>query len=393
MTQATPLATQGRSVLPTDPETATLVFRAMTSRGPALCTLRGGAAIDITPTFPTLAHLLHSPSPGASLGTADGSALGSIDEIIANSDEAAREASAPYLLAPIDLQAVKACGVTFARSMVERVVEEMTGGDPSKAETARIELSAQVGGRLDEITPGSAEAEALKALLLEKGLWSQYLEVGIGPDAEIFTKAQPLSSVGYGATVGLHPRSGWNNPEPEVVLVCDPRGEIVGATLGNDVNLRDFEGRSALLLGRSKDNNASSAIGPFIRLFDDGFGLEDVRQLTLDLRVEGPDGFVLEDTSNMSAISRDPASLAEQLFDCHQYPDGAALYTGTLFAPTQDRGEPGQGFTHKLGDIVSISTPALGTLANRVGLASELPPWQFGAVELFRSLAQRGITV
>ena len=245
--------------------------------------------------------------------------------------------------------------------------------------------------RLDGLIPGSPEATALKTLLQEQGLWSPYLEVGIGPDAEIFTKAQPLSSVGYGATVGLHPRSVWNNPEPEVVMICSSRGDIVGATLGNDVNLRDFEGRSALLLGKAKDNNASCAIGPCIRLFDDSFSLDDVRRMTLSLRVVGSDGFVLDDTSNMTAISRDPVDLSRQLFDCHQYPDGAALFTGTLFAPTQDRDEPGQGFTHKFGDVVTISTPALGALTNRVGIASDLPPWRFGAVDLFRSLAEREI--
>ncbi len=379
------------SLLPADRDTGTLVFRVMTAAGPAVCTLRGEAVVDVTADLPTLAHLLRQSDPVRAVASMQGAALGTIEAIAANSDEATREPGKPYLLAPIDLQAVKACGVTFANSLLERVVEEMTGGDPAKADQARAELAEQIGGRLEEIVPGSPEAEALKALLQEKELWSQYLEVGIGPDAEIFTKAQPLSSVGYGATVGLHPKSGWNNPEPEVVLICDPHGRIIGATLGNDLNLRDFEGRSALLLGRAKDNNASCALGPVVRLLDEQFCLDDVRQLSLHLRVEGTDGFVLEDDSNMTAISRDPVDLAAQLFDCHQYPDGAALFTGTLFAPTQDRGEPGQGFTHRVGDVVTISTPALGTLVNRVGLAPDLPPWRFGAVALFQSLAQRNI--
>ncbi len=281
--------------------------------------------------------------------------------------------------------------MTFVTSMVERVVEEMAKGDPSKAGEARAALEAEIGDDLRGIEPGSAEAERVKAVLVERGLWSQYLEVGLGPDVEIFTKAQPMSSVGHGADIGLHPASTWNNPEPEVVLIVSPQGGIVGATLGNDVNLRDVEGRSALLLGRAKDNNASCAIGPFIRLFDDRFTLDDVRSLDLELTVEGPDGYRLEDTSTMREISRDPTDLAEQLFDCHQYPDGAALFTGTLFAPTQDRDVPGEGFTHKVGDMVSIHCDRLGTLTNRVGLSSELPPWTFGAADLFGSLAERQI--
>src|SRR5690606_27366505 len=105
------------------------------------------------------------------------------------------------------------------------------------------------------------------------GVWSQYLEVAIGKDAEIFTKTQPMASVGFGAQIGIHPESHWNNPEPEVVLAVARTGKIRGATLGNDVNLRDYEGRSALLLGEAKDQNASCAIGPFIRLFDETFSL------------------------------------------------------------------------------------------------------------------------
>lgn len=391
MKEAFPLLENGQSSLPDDADAAQLVFRVMTRDGPSVCTLREGLAVDLTAELPTLAHLLTRSAPSEAIKAAKGESLGPVDAIIVNSDEVARDPAKPYLLAPFDLQAVKACGVTFVSSMVERVVEEMTGGDPDKAGEARAALDRQIGGRLAEVAPGSAEAESLKTVLLDKGLWSQYLEVGLGRDAEIFTKGQPLSSVGHGATVGLHPRSGWNNPEPEVVLICASTGEIVGATLGNDVNLRDFEGRSALLLGRAKDNNASCAVGPFIRLFDDGFSLDDVRGMTLNLTVTGPGGFVLEDSSSMAAISRDPADLAAQLFDCHQYPDGAALFTGTLFSPTKDRDQPGQGFTHKTGDVVSISTPKLGTLANRVGLSSDLPPWKFGAVDLFRSLATRNI--
>jgi fumarylacetoacetate (FAA) hydrolase family protein len=278
------------------------------------------------------------------------------------------------------------------RSLLERVIEEQAKGDPSAAERVRQTLGREIGADLGSIEPGSEAAQRLKSALTARGLWSQYLEVGIGPDAEIFTKAQPMSAVGTGAEIGLHPASVWNNPEPEVVLVANSRGAIVGATLGNDVNLRDFEGRSALLLGKSKDNNGSCAVGPFIRLFDASFGLEDVRRTTVSLRVEGEDGFVLRGASSMSEISRDPAELVAQMMgDVHQYPDGVVLYCGTMFAPTEDRGAKGEGFTHKAGDIVTISAPTLGTLVNRVNLSNRIPRWEFGSRALMRSLTVRGL--
>jgi len=301
--------------------------------------------------------------------------------------------SRPSLLAPVDFQAVKAAGVTFASSLVERTVEEAARGDPSQAGRVREELVAAIGIDLRSVVPGSQQADGLKKVLLDKGLWSQYLEVGLGPDIEIFTKTQPLASVGHGEWIGLHPRSSWNNPEPEVVLVLSPAGKIVGATLGNDVNLRDFEGRSALLLGKAKDNNGSSALGPVIRLFDDGFGLDDLKKAEVSVKVTGTDGFVLDDMSDMSQISRSPEEMARQLFETHHYPDGVVLFTGTLFAPVQDRDTPGIGFTHKLGDIVEIASPRLGLLANRVGLSTEIPPWKQGALDLFQSLARRGIAL
>ena len=379
------------TAVPTDVEQAVLVGRVETVQGPCVCIVRGGEVVDVTASYPTIAHVLRNAERVQSLLNADSRVMGQVDEIVANTDPVKRDPCKPHLLAPIDLQAVKACGVTFVTSMVERVVEEMAKGDPSKAGEARAALEAEIGEDLRGIEPGSEDAARVKAVLAGRGLWSQYLEVGLGPDVEIFTKAQPMSSVGHGDQIGLHPSSTWNNPEPEVVLIVSPEGEIVGVTLGNDVNLRDVEGRSALLLGRAKDNNASCAVGPFIRLFDDRFTLDDVRSLDLILTVKGSDGYVLEDTSTMREISRDPQDLAEQLFDCHQYPDGAALFTGTLFAPTQDRDAPGEGFTHKVGDVVSIRCDRLGTLTNRVGLSSELSPWSFGAVDLFRSLAERQI--
>jgi fumarylacetoacetate (FAA) hydrolase family protein len=293
-------------------------------------------------------------------------------------------------MAPCDLQAVKAAGVTFVASMLERVIEEQARGDASRAEAVRQAVVAVIGDNLRSVVPGSPESARLKEVLLAQGMWSQYLEVGIGPDAEIFTKAQPMSAVGSGALVGIHPASQWNNPEPEIVLAANSRGEVVGATLGNDVNLRDFEGRSALLLGKAKDNNASCAIGPFIRLFDEHFGIDDVRQCELSLKVQGPEGFVMQGSSALSQISRDPLDLvAQAMGQYHQYPDGMMLFLGTMFAPTQDRHGPGQGFTHVVGDVVSISTPQLGTLVNQVTTSDLAPAWSYGVGALMRDLAQR----
>lgn len=380
------------SVLPVDAENATLIARVMTSDGPALGLVQEDEIIDLTEKFPTLAHLLIEEEPANVVREAEGPSLGAIDAILANSDASHRDHGRPFLLAPVDLQAIKACGVTFAASMIERVVEEAAKGDPGRAQGIRQELVEAIGVDLRSIQPGSEQAAELKSILQAKQLWSQYLEVGLGRDAEIFTKCQPLASVGFGAWVGLHPRSTWNNPEPEVALVLGPDGLIRGAVLGNDVNLRDFEGRSALLLGKAKDNNGSSALGSFVRLFDENFDLDDVRMMDISLRVTGLDGFKLEDSSSISMISRDPLDLASQLFECHHYPDGVVLYTGTMFAPTQDRDVVGEGFSHKLGDRVEIATPKLGTLTNRVGVASEIEPWRGGALALFRSLVRRGVT-
>ncbi|MDQ2696204.1 MAG: fumarylacetoacetate hydrolase family protein, partial [Pseudomonadota bacterium] len=297
-----------------------------------------------------------------------------------------------YFLAPVDLQAVKACGVTFVASMLERVIEEQARGDPAKAREVREAIAREVGAELAQVRPGSEQAQRLKVALTARGLWSQYLEVGIGPDAEVFTKAQPMSAVGTGAEIGIHPASTWNNPEPEVVMVVAPDGRVVGATLGNDVNLRDVEGRSALLLGKAKDNNASCALGPFIRLFDDGFTLDHLRRCRVSVRVEGEDGFVLDDHSTLQAISRDVLELVRQTINPnHQYPDGLVLFTGTLFAPVQDRDAPGLGFTHKPGDLVAIAAPELGALINRVTTSDRAPPWTFGAGALMRNLAARGL--
>jgi fumarylacetoacetate (FAA) hydrolase family protein len=321
-----------------------------------------------------------------------GERIGSLAEILANTPEEALDPNKPWLLAPIDLQAIKAAGVTFARSLLERVIEEQAKGAPEKADAIRRQVERQLGGDLRRLKPGSREALALKQVLIAQGAWSQYLEVGIGEDAEIFTKAQPMSAVGHGMDAGLHPRSTWNNPEPEVVLVANSKARIVGATLGNDVNLRDFEGRSALLLSKAKDNNASAAIGPFIRFFDGAFSLDTVRGMEVRLTVDGPNGFRLTATSSMSEIARDPADLvAEMMGKTHQYPDGAVLYLGTMFAPVEDRDAPGMGFTHKPGDIVTISAPELGSLTNRMTTADRAPPWTFGAGDLMRNLARRGL--
>ena len=362
-------------------------------QGPALVVLRGSELVDITSRdTPTMSALLELYDPAGHAVEADGESLGSLDEVLASSVPDADPATDSHLLAPCDLQAVKACGVTFANSMVERVIEEQAAGDPRKAAAIRERCSAIIGDSLRDLKAGSDEAAAVKRALIEEGLWSQYLEVGIGPDAEVFTKAQPMSAVGWGAAVGLHPVSSWNNPEPEVVLAVDSQGRVKGAALGNDVNLRDVEGRSALLLGKAKDNNASCSIGPFIRLFDVGYGIDDVRGAELDLTVTGEDGFSLSGHSSMAEISRDPLDLVAQTRGPHhQYPDGFMLFLGTLFAPTQDRDVAGEGFTHRIADVVTISNPDLGALTNTVQLSTECPPWTFGTTALMRNLAARDL--
>jgi fumarylacetoacetate (FAA) hydrolase family protein len=383
------------TALPADGTAGTLVARVWfpgAAPGPVLAALRKDGVYALGREAPTSADLMEAQDPAALVRGIGGTRIGGIAEILANSALGPRDPALPHFLAPVDLQAIKAAGVTFMRSLLERVIEEQTKGDPAAADGVRATLAREIGADLASIEPGSEAAMRLKAALVARGLWSQYLEVGIGPDAEIFTKAQPMSAVGTGAEIGLHPASIWNNPEPEVVLVANSRGAIVGATLGNDVNLRDFEGRSALLLGKSKDNNGSCAIGPFIRLFDASFSLDHVRRMTVSLRVEGEDGFVLRGESSMREISRDPAELVAQMMgEVHQYPDGVVLYCGTMFAPTEDRGKKGDGFTHKLGDIVTISAPELGALVNRVDRSDRIPPWRFGARALMTSLVRRGM--
>jgi fumarylacetoacetate (FAA) hydrolase family protein len=360
--------------------------------GPAVVAVRADGVYDISKVSPTMRDLAEAPNPAAIVRDGKGPRIGALDEILANTPTDRRDTSKPWVLAPVDLQALKAAGVTFPLSMLERVIEEQARGAPEKAEAIRTSVQRQLGGDLAKLVPGSKEAAELKRVLIEQGAWSQYLEVGIGPDAEIFTKAQPMAAVGHGMDAGLHPISSWNNPEPEVVLVVNSKGAIVGATLGNDINLRDVEGRSALLLSKAKDNNASTAIGPFIRFFDGQFTLDTVRRIDVSLKVEGEDGFTLTGSSSMSAIARDPADLVKQMLGRHhQYPDGAVLFLGTMFSPVKDRGAKGQGFTHKKGDITTIAAPELGTLTNRMTLSTEAPPWTFGAGALMRNLAKRGL--
>jgi fumarylacetoacetate (FAA) hydrolase family protein len=374
------------SMLPDDGTAGTLVGRAWipatadSVAGPSVVAIRADGVYDLSRQFATMSGLLELPDPAAAVRAAPGRMVGALESM--------------QFLAPCDLQVVKAAGVTFAESLLERVIEEQAKGDPAQAEVVRARVLDLLGGSLAGLVPGSDQAMKLKDLLIEKKLWSQYLEVGIGPDAEVFTKVPVLSSVGPGAQIGIHPGSSWNNPEPEVVLAVNSRGEVMGATLGNDVNLRDFEGRSALLLSKAKDNNASCAIGPFIRLFDTSYSIDDVRRCTVNLEVQGQDGFVMRGDSSLAKISRDPLDLVQQTLNSnHQYPDGFMLFLGTMFAPTQDRDSVGGGFTHHLGDVVRISSARLGVLENTVNTSDRIAPWTFGLRQLFANLAARGLRV
>jgi fumarylacetoacetate (FAA) hydrolase family protein len=381
--------------LPADLPDALLVGRVWRHgdvNGPCVVAVLDGEVFDITRHVGTMSDLLERADLASFLRAVEGESLGSVEALIANALQPQAGSKTPQLLAPCDVQAIKACGVTFAVSLLERVIEEQAGGDAARADALRSALLKDIGADLSAIKPGSPAAEQLKQELIARGAWSQYMEVGIGPYAEVFSKSQPMSAVGFGADVGLYPASEWNNPEPEIVLAVNSRAEVVGATLGNDVNLRDIEGRSALLLGKAKDNNASCAIGPFIRIFDGNFTLDTVRNAELHLLIEGAeDGFQLDGESRMREISRDPLDLVAQTCGPHhQYPDGFMLFLGTMFSPIKDRGAPGAGFTHKLGDRVRISSPSLGALVNHVQLSDAVTPWTFGVRALYRNLAGRG---
>jgi len=384
-------------VLPDDADRALLVGRAFLPghlAGPSPVAVVAGQAYELTHLGATSAEILNARDAARHVrnGLKSARRVAALGDLLANSAHDRRDPRRPYLLAPVDLQAVRACGVTFIASMLERVIEEHAHGDPAQAESIRKSIGEEIGAQLTTIKPGSPEAMRLKESLIKRGVWSQYLEVGIGPDAEVFNKAQPMSAVGTGAQVGIRADSSWNNPEPEVVLAVNRAGEVIGATLGNDVNLRDWEGRSALLLGRAKDNNASCAIGPLIRLFDEHFGIDDLRRARVEVGVRGADGFAVDGSYSLTQISRDLLDLAAQAVNrTRQYPDGLVLFLGTAFAPTQDRGEAGLGFTHHVGDVVTVRSSRLGALSNRVDYCDVVAPWTYGVSDLMRNLAARGL--
>ena len=395
----TPQLALDTAALPDDAQRATLIGRAWVPArvaGPSPVAIADGEVFDLSAVASTSSELVNSRDPvelvRSTLRAGRAKSLGAVGDVLANSSADRRDLRFAYFLCPVDLQAVRACGVTFIASMLERVIEEQAHGDPAQAESVRRSIGEEIGAQVGSIKPGSPEAMRLKDSLIKRGIWSQYLEVGIGPDAEVFNKAQPMSAVGTGAEIGILADSSWNNPEPEVVLVINRAGKVVGAMLGNDVNLRDWEGRSALLLGRAKDNNGSCALGPFIRLLDDNYSVDDLRRTRVEITVAGTDSFEAKGSYSLTQISRDPLNLASQAVNRnHQYPDGIVLFLGTAFAPTQDRGEAGRGFTHKLGDVVTVRAATLGALSNRINYCDRIAPWTFGVSDLMRNLAARGL--
>ncbi len=388
-----------QAILPRDFRNATLIGRAWIpgrDAGPSPVAIQNGRVYDLARAVPTSSQLLNAADPVGVVREALRSrwtrAIGQVEALLDNSHAERRDPAEPYFLTPCDLQALRACGVTFVSSMLERVIEEHAKGDAGKADEIRQAIGEEIGASIRTVKPGSPEATRLKESLIRRGLWSQYLEVGIGPDAEVFNKSQPMSAVGVGAEIGVRADSSWSNPEPEVVLAVNRAGTVVGATLGNDVNLRDFEGRSALLLGKGKDNNASCAIGPFVRLFDERYGVDDVRSTRIEIQVSGTDGYRLEGKSDLKQISRDPLDLVSQAVNrTHQFPDGMMLFLGTQFAPIQDRHEKGKGFTHRVGDVVTIRAEKLGALVNRVNHCDQIAPWTYGVADLMNNLARRGL--
>lgn len=384
-------AAQLTEVLPVDADRAVLVGRVWDSEsgGPRPVRVHGENVYDLFDVAPTVSGLLELEDVAQVVAGTAGTPRWRLGDLIEAS--LARRHEHPHLLAPVDLQVLKACGVTFVDSMIERVIEERSQGDPARAAEVRESLTGALHAGIDTVEPGSPAAEHVKQVFLAQGMWSQYLEVGLGPDPEVFTKAPVLASVGYGAQIGIPGFSTWNNPEPELVLLVDSRGRARGCTLGNDVNLRDVEGRSALLLGMAKDNTASSALGPFVRLFDGSFTLDTVREERITLSVQGTDGYLLEGENNVARLSRSFERLIQAAHGAHhQYPDGFALFTGTLFAPTQDRDAPGEGFTHKMGDCVRISSEHLGALQNEVAPTETVPRWEFGLRSLLGYLQDAG---
>jgi len=493
------------NTLPKDWKEGTFVGRVWRAdvNGPSVVKLDNeGYLVDITTSFPTVSALCEQENPAEAVKAVTGERIGKLSDILATTARHTKKDDKPYLLSPIDLHAVKAAGVTFAESLVERVVEKMAGGDRDKALGIRIGVLSDIAtilkkdgalqtlavlrqrydalqGQADngealrtlgvevaqlrsesinfkETPPGSKPALQIRDLLIMKfaafkideavhkyanddpaaaelvraqltrrfkqvtdavnsgkeegfsdatlkeirdflsglgtGAGKSYIEVGLGPKAEIFTKAQPMSSVGHGADAGYLEESKWNNPEPEVVLVTNSRKEIVGAALGNDVNHRDIEGMSELLLGECKDQNASCAVGPFIRLIDKtSFKQEDIDTMKVEVHVKGTDGFELYSDSSMEKISRKPEELVNQMFKQHQYPDGAVLFCGTMFSPVKDRDEPTKGFTHKVGDHVTIRSDKLGSLTNRMDYTQNVEPWIYGVGKLMQNLAERGV--
>ncbi|MCA9084441.1 MAG: fumarylacetoacetate hydrolase family protein [Planctomycetaceae bacterium] len=216
-------------------------------------------------------------------------------------------------MAPIDAQEVWAAGVTYKRSQIARMEESESGA-------------------------------------------SHYDKVYDADRPELFMKATPGRVSGPGQPVRVRSDSQWSVPEPEFTLVINPRGKIVGYTIGNDMSARDIEGENPLYLPQAKVYRQCAGLGPCVLLADRPLDLPGTQ---IELIIERSGQEVFKGTTDLTQLHRTVEELAGWLFRESEFPNGAFLMTGTGIVPNDD-------FTLENGDIVAITVAGIGTLINPV---------------------------